>query len=99
MTVACIIQSDKLKHDMYGIFTRHIILQVAPSLELIFLLYISTDVFLKLLWIKPKFTIKHRRTVLKVSDTYCTPYMHVYIKLDHKGVLNSILLCLFDLGP
>ena len=41
-------------------------LQVAPLLELPFLLYISSDIILKLIWIKPKFTFKHRRTVFKV---------------------------------
>ena len=39
---------------------------MAPSLELLFLLYLSSDVMLKLIWIKPKFTFKHRRTVFKV---------------------------------
>ena len=54
-------------------------LQVAPCVELFFLFYISIDVVLKLLWIKPKFAFKHRRTVFKVCIICVCMYVRMYV--------------------
>ncbi|XP_065919465.1 two pore channel protein 1-like isoform X2 [Dysidea avara] len=38
---------------------------VAPVVEILLLLFLSSDFIFKLMWIKPKFLLKHYRTILK----------------------------------
>lgn len=81
-------------------------IQVAPSVELLFLFYISIDVILKLLWIRPKFAFKHRRTVFKVRVYNVLTQMYVcntqgcllHIIEQSSGSLLSIYtyLCVSD---